>query len=111
MIRYELKKIVNNKFIVVFLVLFFCLDIFVMISKNIGQINYISSKQYDSYRRLYNDIRGDITSEKVNTLQEAKLNMEVYGLYPEVAINTINNNRDYEKRAKDVVDMALDNDI
>lgn len=109
MIRYELKKIVNNKFIVVFLVLFFCLDIFVMISKNIGQINYISSKQYDNYRRLYNDIRGDITSEKVNTLQEAKLNMEVYGLYPEVAINAINNNRDYEKRAKDVVDMALDN--
>lgn len=109
MIKYELTKILKNKIVIAFIILFFVLDIFIIINTNLTQINMMRYEQYANFNELYKEIKGKITTKSVNRLYEAEKEFDVYGDIPTMTLAVAKDNYDYRNRASEVVKMARRN--
>lgn len=78
MIRYEFKKILKNKFIMVFIIIFIACDIFMIYKREYSQINY--NKQSDwKTEQEYNQVKGIITNEKLDYAMSINPEELMYG--------------------------------
>lgn len=79
MIRYEFKKILKNKFIIVFLIIFFACDIFFIYKNEYQRISEKKSLSFSKAEDNYNYVKGIMTNEKFDYAKSINPEDLIYG--------------------------------
>lgn len=110
MIRYELKKIFKNKFIIVFLIIFFACDIFFIYKNEYQRIREKKSISFSKTEDDYNYVKGIMTNEKLDYAKSINPEDLMYGgseLYKDMvrALGYKENARKICSRAKENIEF------
>lgn len=109
MIRYEYKKVLTNRFLIIFTLIFLFLDIYMIHNEEMTAVYEKKSDYYGLKENVYENIRGQITEDKLKYLsEEGALENDYPGIYLSYGDN-IRNALNYKEKAEKVVKKAKTN--
>ena len=107
MIKYEFKKILKNKFFIVFLMIFIAADMLLIYKNEYQRINEKRKENWKNEEEAYNHVKGIMTNEKFDYAKSLSPDEMIYGgseLYKDM-VRALN----YKEEAQSIYSMAMEN--